>query len=106
MDRACSKCGALHWLNERVKKTGSTALNPLFSMYCSDGKIQLPAPPPPPEPLQRLFSASAVEACEFCSNIRQYNASLSFTSLGAQIDNTINLGGGGPPVFKVRGELC
>ena len=79
MDWACSKCGALHWLNERIEKTRSMALNPLFSMCCSDGKIQLPAPPPPPEPLQQLFSASTVEAREFRSNIHQYNASLSFT---------------------------
>ena len=105
MDRTCPKCGALHWLNERVLKTGSTILHPLFGMCCSDGSIQLPEPPPPPELLERLFTAFTPEAQQFRQHIRQYNAALSFTSLGTQIDNSVNQGGGGPPVFKIHGEL-
>ena len=27
MDHVCPKCGALHWLNERVQKAGSTNLD-------------------------------------------------------------------------------
>jgi len=105
MDHVCPKCGALHWLDERVQKAGSTNSHPLFGMCCGDGSITLPAPAPAPEPLQRFFSASTPEGRNFRENIRQYNAALSFTSLGAQIDDSVNRGGGGPPVFKIHGEL-
>ena len=48
MDHTCPECGALHWTDERVQKTGSTKLHPLFGRCCGDGKICLPAPPPRP----------------------------------------------------------
>jgi len=105
MEHTCPKCGALHWLNERVQKAGSTNMHPLFGMCCGDGSVKLPAPPPPPDPLRRFFSAPTQEARQFRENIRQYNAALSFTSLGAQVDDSVNRGGGGPPVFKIHGEL-
>jgi len=105
MNRVCPKCGALHWLGERVQKNGSTDVHPLFGMCCGDGSVQLPPPPPPPDALQRFFSASTPEAQKFRENIRQYNSALSFTSLGAQVDDSVNRGGGGPPVFKIHGEL-
>ena len=105
MEHTCPKCGAFHWLGERIQKTGSTTLHPLFGMCCSDGKIKLPAPAPPPEPLKQLFSASTPEAQHFRQNIRQYNSALAFTSLGARVDDSVNRGGGGPPVFKIHGEL-
>ena len=104
MEHTCPKCGALHWLDERVQKAGSTTLHPLFGMCCSDGNIRLPAPPPPPEPIKQLFSASTPEAQHFRQNIRQYNSALAFTSLGAQVDDGVNRGGGGPSVFKIHGE--
>ncbi|KAF9791133.1 hypothetical protein BJ322DRAFT_998910, partial [Thelephora terrestris] len=104
MDRTCPKCRALHWLSERVQKAGSTDLYPLFGICCSDGSIQLPAPPPPPDLLERLFTASTLEARQFREHIRQYNSAFAFTSLGAQVDNSVNQGGG-PPVFKIHGEL-
>ena len=105
MEHACPKCGALHWLNERIQKTGSTNVHPLFGMCCSDGTIQLPASAPAPEPLHHFFSATTSEARHFRENIRQYNSALSFTSLGAWVDDSVNRGGGEPPVFKIQGEL-
>ena len=86
MEHACPKCRTLHWLDERIQKTGSTNLHPLFGMCCGDGTIQLPAPAPAPEPLQHFFSATTSEARRFCENIHQYNVALSFTSLGARVD--------------------
>jgi hypothetical protein len=105
MEHACPKCKVLHWLSERVQKRGSTNLHPLFGMCCGDGSIQLPAPLPPPDLLQRLFTVSTLEARQFWEHIRQYNAALSFTSLGVQVDDSVNQGGGGPPVFRIHGEL-
>jgi hypothetical protein len=105
MNRPSPKCGALHWLSERVQKAGSTNTYPLFGMCCCDGKVKLPVPVPAPEALQRFFSASTPESQHFHGNIRQYNAALPTTSLGAQVDDNVNRSGGGPPVFKIHGEL-
>jgi len=105
MDRTCQKCGALHWLCERVQKRGSTDINPLFGMCCGDGSVQLPPLPPPPDALKNLFLGSTEEARQFREHIRQYNSALAFTSLRAKIDDSVNRGGGGPPVFRIHGEL-
>jgi len=40
---------------------------------------------------------------EFRQNIVQYNAALAFTSMGVNIDRSVI--GGGPPVFRIHGEL-
>ena len=37
-------------------------------------------------------------------NIRKYNCLFAFTSLGANIDKTVN-DGHGPPVFKIHGQV-
>ena len=77
----------------------------LFGMCCGDGSIKLPTPAPAPNPLQHFFLASTPEGRNFCENIRQYDAVLLFTSLGVQINDSVNRGGGGSPVFKIHGEL-
>ena len=105
MDCACLECGALHWTDECIQKTRSTNLHLLFGRCCGDGKICLPAPPPLPDLLKRLFSASTAKACQFHEHIHQYNVVLSFTSLGVQVDDSINCGGGGPLVFKIHSGL-
>ncbi len=42
---------------------------------------------------------------EFRENIRTYNTTFAFTSLGTEIDKTINTGYA-PWVFRIHGELC
>jgi len=54
---------------------------------------------PPPEQLAYFFTAATPQADRFRQNIRQYNAALAFTSLGVEVDNSVNEGGGGPPTF-------
>lgn len=106
MDRACTKCGALHWLMERTTAAGSSNSQPLFSICCGNGSVQLPPIYPPPAELAYFFTESTAEAQRFRDNIRQYNAALAFTSLGVKVDNSVNAGGGGPPTFRIHGELC
>ena len=106
MDRVCPHCGALHWLLERSTGSGSSNANPLFTMCCNRGDIELPPVAPPPEQLSSFFTLATPQADRFRQHIRQYNAALAFTSLGVEVDNTINEGGGGPPTFRIHGELC
>ena len=65
------------------------------------GRFASPHLPPLPNLLKWLFSALTAKACQFREHIRQYNVALSFTSLGVQVDDSINRGGGGPPL-RVR----
>ena len=75
-------------------------------MCCNSGDVQLPSMAPPPEQLRYLFTAVTPFAEQFRHHIRQYNAALAFTSLRVEVDNSVNEGGGGPPTFRIHGELC
>ncbi|KAI0769480.1 hypothetical protein BC629DRAFT_1642421, partial [Irpex lacteus] len=103
MDVPCPSCQALHWLDERL--ASSSAASPKFGFCCYQGRVHLPPLEPPPYSLQRLYDARTPQAKEFRQNIRQYNAALAFTSLGAKIDDSV-LHGSGPYVFRIHGELC
>jgi len=50
MTTVCGKCGALHFLEERVASSSCT--NPQFTLCCTQGKGRLPPLAPPPEPLR------------------------------------------------------
>ncbi|KAJ6631877.1 hypothetical protein B0H10DRAFT_1635821, partial [Mycena sp. CBHHK59/15] len=100
MDIKCSHCGALHWMAE--KTANSSQVNPQFGMCCNHGKVVLAALKDLPPDLETLFVDDTAQAKEFRKNMAQYNTALSFTSLG---DHSIN-NGGGPPIFRIHGELC
>ena len=73
---------------------------------CSNcGDIKLPPMTPPPEQLVYFFTAATPQADEFRRNVHQCNAALAFTSLGAEVNNSINEGEGGPPTFRIHGKL-
>ncbi|KAL6298244.1 hypothetical protein BKA93DRAFT_744540 [Sparassis latifolia] len=106
MDVVCSRCNALHWHAERVASK-STANFSAFTTCCNQGQVRLLVSDPPPEFISNLFtSTDDPQAQEFRENIRQYNAALAFTSLGVQLDNSINAGGRAQPVVRIHGELC
>ena len=86
--------------------SGSSNTNPLFTMCCNCGDIELPPVAPLPEQLSSFFTLATPQANRFCQHIRQYNTALVFTLLSVEVDNTINEGGGGPPTFCIHGELC
>jgi hypothetical protein len=74
-------------------------------MCCDHGQVRISLLHDPPAELKHLFSDLTPAAIEFRSNIWQYNAALAFTSLGVDVDRTVN-NGRGPYVFCVHGELC
>jgi hypothetical protein len=102
MDAECLRCHALHWVAERVEHREHGWG---FGICCDHGIVQLPAFPDPPEELKQLLIGQDHDSREFRENIRQYNASLAFTSLGVQIDNSVNRRGSGPYIFRIHGEL-
>jgi len=97
MNAMCTHCHALHWLNERLKR--SSLSSPQFSLCCHNGKVRLEMLPDPPEQLLALFTADTADAKRFRENIRQYNCALAFTSFTAN-EQDVNSRGGGPWVWK------
>ncbi|PWA82762.1 helitron helicase-like domain-containing protein [Artemisia annua] len=94
----CSKCHALFWYEERLT-TSTRRSGPLYHRCCMGGKVRLFLPRDYPAYVQQLFSDP-----HFLTNIRAYNQMFSMTSLGATIDESVNIGRG-PYVFKVSGQI-
>ena len=103
MDVPCSECNALHWIDEKLVK--SSKRNPLFGMCCTSGKIKLPKLEGPPQEIRNLLSGQDEIAKKFRVHIRNYNNTLAMTSLGCNVDESVNRNGAGPYVFKVHGKL-
>ena len=102
MNISCPHCQALHF---SVEKLSNSTLNaPNFGTCCLTGQIILPPFPPPPQELLHLFNGTSPHSLEFKTNIRQYNATFAFTSLGANIDHSV-VTGTGPYSFQISGEL-
>jgi hypothetical protein len=102
MNIACSDCGALHWLSERL--TSSSKIRPKFGTCCFSGKVHLSGLHNPPPELLDLLRGQDHISTDFRNNIRNYNNALAMTSLGCQQDYAINSTGQGPYVFKIHGS--
>ena len=111
-DLRCSRCGAIHWIDERIAK--SSKANPKFRC-CHDGTIELPQVNDTPEELRTLLTETYVNndgktvfterTQHFRTRIRAYNNSVAFTSLGAKIDDRITNNAHGVYSLRIRGEL-
>jgi hypothetical protein len=110
-DYECSYCHGVFWYAERVRSNQQDS-SIRYNNCCKGGKISIPPFKPRPEPLASLarFDDDATSR-KFIRNIRQYNCLFAFTSMGAQIDNSVN-DGRGPPLLKFAAkftiilELC
>ncbi|EGF97377.1 uncharacterized protein MELLADRAFT_70042 [Melampsora larici-populina 98AG31] len=107
LDDPCQRCGALHWIAERpssAKVTGPYEYN----MCCSGGKIKPPVDflgdHVVPEFVRTLMTSNDEGSAKYRDNIQSYNNALSFTSLGAHIDKSVN-GQRGMRVFRINGAL-
>ena len=105
-DYECPHCHAVFWFQERVKCASSQRGNRIiYNNCCKGGKVVIPPFPPRPEPLSSLarFDGGS-RSKKFMKNIRQYNYLFAFTSMGANIDRSVN-DGCGPPIFKISGQV-
>lgn len=99
----CSSCNAILWYEERNKKSKVTP-KPEFSLCCRSGKVELPMLKDCPLFLKHLLDYNGgPRASRFREKIRLYNSIFSFTSMGGNVDKTIN-DGRGPYVFRINGQ--
>ncbi|GJV04455.1 helicase [Tanacetum coccineum] len=98
----CRSCNAQIWYEERTNK-GNRAINPTFSLCCQEGKVLLPKFKEMPPPLDRLLNFQDHVTAKFRDQIRVYNGMFCFTSFGARIDHSINMGRG-LYTFRINGQ--
>jgi len=97
----CNKYEAMMWLDERVNKSVRLLE---FSICCAKGKVILPSLQELPPPLDILLTGTDPRSCAFRQNIRMYNSALSFTSIGAKINQEV-AGTSGIYTFRIHGEM-
>jgi hypothetical protein len=102
MNVECNHCHALHFESEKL--SSSTAANKKFGSCCLQGQIQLPAFREPPRTLSDMLCGISPHSRTFKKNIRQYNATFAFASLGVKIDQAVT-NAPGPYCFRINGEL-
>ncbi|GJS84524.1 ARID DNA-binding domain-containing protein [Tanacetum coccineum] len=94
----CRYCGAMFWECEKVD-SASYGKASAYNKCCYRGRTVLRPPPEYPQYIKELYNDA-----HFMDNIRAYNQMFSMTSLGANIDNSVNTGKG-PYVFRVSGQI-
>lgn len=98
----CSYCGAMMWYAERINKRRNQR-NPMVSLCCLQGTVQLPLLKDPPDLIKELLSKDDALSRHFRENIRAYNMLFSFTSLGGKVDRSLPKGKG-PKMFQLHGQ--
>src|SRR6266446_863895 len=99
----CSHCHALHWMAESLSRSTNNCIK--FGMCCLEGNISLePLHPAPPELLDFLTHQDPVGNAFRCL-IHNYNSALAMTSVGRDVNRSINQDGGGPYTFVLQGQL-
>uniref|UniRef100_A0A1J3D0V0 Helitron helicase-like domain-containing protein n=1 Tax=Noccaea caerulescens TaxID=107243 RepID=A0A1J3D0V0_NOCCA len=71
----------------------------LFSICCQKGRVSLPAIREPPQLLKALLDSP-----HFRENIRVYSSLLAFTSIGAEVDQSVT-SGYGPYTYRIQGQI-
>ena len=103
MTNVCVDCDALFWLRE--SKNVPKNSQPIYTGCCQEGRVRVPRAKPTPAFLEHLLDAgNGRQSVEFRKNIRAYNSTFAFTSMGANVDTTVN-DGHGPYVFKISGQI-
>ncbi|KAJ3707925.1 hypothetical protein LUZ61_011630 [Rhynchospora tenuis] len=101
----CHRCHALFWYRERCIRDSRVG-QPVYNLCCRGGRVHLPAVQPTPSPLSELLDPlNGPDSRHFLECIRIYNSMFAFTSMGVQVDESINRGHG-PYVYRISGQLC
>ena len=98
----CTYCGALMWIHERVSTTSRH--RPEFQLCCYRGKSVLPSLQSTPSEIADYLKSNDVISKEFRKNIRLYNSSLCFTSLGVNLDLNLANNRSGSYTFRIQGS--
>ncbi|KAL4321432.1 hypothetical protein AHAS_Ahas14G0109900 [Arachis hypogaea] len=87
------------WYDEHVIRESKVS-QPVFSMCCLKGKVQLPLLKEPPELLVSLLNGNDLRSKHFFKNIWAYNNLFCFTSIGGRVDTSLSNGSADPRVYN------
>ncbi|CAO3645166.1 unnamed protein product [Mucor hiemalis] len=96
------KCRAMMWIDERA--SSSSKANPRFQMCCSKGSANIEHLKSTPALIASLLRGSDEKSKEFRANIRLYNSSLSFSSMGVKLDQSLANMRTGNYTFRIQGS--
>jgi hypothetical protein len=102
MNVECPNCYSMMWSKE---KSGGTNANPLFSICCNKGKVNLPPLPHTNNGFARLLKDQSPMSREFKSRIISYNSALSFTSTGRTLDESVANNRHGAYCYRIQGQF-
>lgn len=102
MTVVCTHYHALHWCSERPKESALSSTS--FEKCCKKGVVPLSGFRTPPNTIRKLLEGRGRQERYFQENIRQYNAALTFTSMGC-VQDTRAISNHGPHSFQVHGEV-
>ncbi|XP_065322969.1 uncharacterized protein LOC135930111 [Gordionus sp. m RMFG-2023] len=91
----CPYCNALNFISEKPS-------DGKFKNCCHKGRVLLPSLQYPDFLIDLLSNLDNHYYKNFSQNIRSYNSSLAFASMGAKNDNLLNKG---PYCFRVHGQI-
>ncbi|KAG2210810.1 hypothetical protein INT45_013595 [Circinella minor] len=103
MDQQCSQYYAYMWIEERASH--SSVRNPVFNLCCHQGRVQLPQLRRTPVEISTLLRGSGARSNKFHRNIRAYNSTLSFTSLGVNVDQSVVNSRNGAYNFRIHSAV-
>ncbi|GKC58357.1 DNA helicase, partial [Tanacetum coccineum] len=95
---SCEHCGARFSYEERIKDTRRRS-RPIYHRCSMAGRVVLRT-----YQIYLEYIPMLLKDRHFIENIRAYNQMFSMTSLGARVDESVNIGRG-PYVFKISGQL-
>ena len=105
MNNICAACGALMFKDEtHCGKLTENSPTATFSSCCVNENIVPPPIKDPPELLKRLLKGNTARDKAFCDNIRAYNSSLAFASLGLT-GKEFKFKNPGPYCYRINGQL-
>lgn len=99
----CRHCKAKMWYGERLERKKKSKKDPLFSLCCGQGQVELPLLKDSPLIIKKLLLGNDDMSKYYQENIRSINMLFAFTSLGGKVDRSMPKGHG-PQPFQLHGE--
>lgn len=99
---ACCHCNAFVWKQEQIST--SSELSPVFTICFGNGQVSIPIIAAETTLLE-LATGSSYKSQLFCKNICKYYATLSFTSMGANVNKDLASAKNGVYTYHVQGTV-
>lgn len=102
-DSRCQFCNALMWYDEKLVCRPKN--KPQFGLCCLSGTITIPELKDYPNELFKFISNNTKASKEFLNAVRLYNSILAFTSVSANVDDSLLAATNGTYTYRIHGSV-